>query len=115
MQYVSDHYRAASRLSHYFVIIGCLAVLLGTLSIAAVIPPESTNVQPERVKIPGKLELNGSRWYSDNKLIGWFGRSDLPDQLEQLDLVSGKFISIPDKDADYFNTWVAPDGQHLLD
>jgi len=114
MQGVSDCSRAVIRRRRYFVITGCLAVLLGILGIAAMVPPQSTNIHPERVKTSGKLELNGTLWYSDHKLIGWFGRPDIPYQLEQLDLVSGKVVAIPHGNADVFRTWAAPDGQRLL-
>jgi len=114
MQGESVRCRAVRRRSRYVVIIGCLTVLLSILGVAAMDPPRSTDIQPERVKISGKLELDGTLWYADNKLIGWFGRPEIPYQLEQLDLVSGKLVPIPHSNADTFRTWAAPNGQRLL-
>jgi len=114
MQGVSVHRRTVILRRRYFILTGCLAVLLCLLVFAAFAPSHPTGVQPERVKISGKLELDGTLWYSDNKLIGWFGRPDIPYQLEQLDLVSGKLVAIPHSNADVFRTWAAPDGQRLL-
>ncbi|MCW3095406.1 MAG: hypothetical protein JWL77_1024 [Chthonomonadaceae bacterium] len=107
---------ALTKLRRYLIVCGSLTALvclMGAVTYARFQLLALGN-RPQQIKISGGLELEGCIWYSRNRLIGWFGRSDLPWSLEQLDLVSGRLEPLPFLQNMNYNVQASPDGQRFL-